>query len=145
MPQKSRQISLFVNKKTERRQNKIHFKMALFHRTKILNCLWIRYLSSTEISLRHVNPFRLKKDQIVQEIFQKLQPKYIETKPKIEDLERILDLFKLEDQDKCLEIYKSYAGKSSLAFYLLANPDLNPGKITNHTGAKFLKFKNSHF
>ena len=147
MPQKSRQISLFVNKKTERRQNKIHFKMALFHRTKILNCLWIRYLSSTEISLRHVNPFRLKKDQIVQEIFQKLQPKYIETKPKIEDLDRILDLFKLEDQDKCLEIYKSYAGKSSLAFYLLANPDLNQGKNKfTFASAKFLNLsKNSHF
>ena len=104
--------------------------MALFQRsTKIFNSIWIRYLSSSDITLRHVNPFRLKKDQIVQEIFTQLQPKYLPNETlDTKEMNQILDAFKTnQDQDKCLEIYKSYGQKSSkLAFYLLANPDLKP-------------------
>ena len=106
-------------------------KMALFQRTKILSySIWIRYLSSSDITLRHVNPFRLKKDQIVQEIFTQLQPKYLPQEPKVDtkEMNKIMDQFKanLNEDDKCLEIYKSYGQNSKLAFYLLANPDLKP-------------------
>ena len=115
-------------------------KMAVFQRTRILSySIWIRYLSSSDITLRHVNPFRLKKDQIVQEIFTQLQPKYLPQEPKVDtkEMNKIMDQFKanLNEDDKCLEIYKSYGQNSKLAFYLLANPDLKPDflvKLVKH-------------
>ena len=108
--------------------------------------LTIRFLSSSEISLRHVNPLRINQTKLIFQLFTKLQPQqnYIYlVKPEEQlkndkELLEILKLLKSGQDERCLEIFKSWINgqKLDFAFYLIANKNWsNPeflAKLVKH-------------